>query len=119
MTGSMQDALYPGDSIIVKKVKDYNVGDIITYKQDDIYVTHRIVKINGNKVVTKGDANKDNDPEINKDDILGKLVYHSEILDFIVKNRFFIILGVIVLYLLELILKPEKKVGVKSNEEIN
>ena len=119
MTGSMQDALYPGNSIIVKKVNDYSVGDIITYKQDDIYVTHRIVKIDGNKVVTKGDANKDNDPEISKDDILGKLVYHSEILDFIVKNRFFIILGVIVLYLLELILKPEKKVGVKSNEEIN
>lgn len=111
LTGSMQDTLYPGDNIIVKKQNNYKVGDIVTYHIDDVYVTHRITKIEGNNVTTKGDANTTEDPPFEKKDILGKFVYKSNLLNFIVRNKIIIILVVIIIYLLEGIIK-------KSNEKV-
>ncbi len=109
LTGSMESELYPGDSIIVKKQKEYKVGDIVTYKEGDSYITHRITKIEGNKITTKGDANKYEDPEFDKENILGKIVYKSELLNFLVKYRVFIVLFVIIIYLIESIIKTAKK----------
>jgi signal peptidase I len=111
LTGSMQNTLYPGDNIIVKKQNDYKVGDIVTYHIDDVYVTHRITKIEGNNVTTKGDANTTEDPPFEKKDILGKFVYKSDLLNFIVRNKIIVILVVIIIYLLEGIIK-------KSNEKV-
>ena len=109
LTGSMQDTLYPGDSIIVKKVNEYKVGDIVTYNADNVYVTHRIVKIEGNMITTKGDANKYDDPEFDKKYILGKFVYKSDLLNFLVKYRLFIVLFVLVLFVIENIFNTSKK----------
>ena len=59
LTGSMQNTLQIGDNIIVKKTDKYKVGDIITYKKENSYITHRIVKIDGNKITTKGEWSLD------------------------------------------------------------
>ncbi len=109
MTGSMQNTLQVGDSIISKKVDTYKVGDIVTYKLDNAYVTHRIVKIEGDKVTTKGDANQLNDPAIKKNQILCKFVYKSKWLNFLVKNRILIVIFVLIIYLVEAIIKEMKK----------
>ena len=109
LTGSMQDTLMPGDNIIVKKQNDYKVGDIVTYHIDNVYVTHRITKIEGNEITTKGDANTTEDPSFNKKDILGKFVYKSDLLNFVVRNKIIIILVVIIIYLLEGIIKKSNK----------
>lgn len=113
-TGSMQNTLKVGDSIIVKEMDDYQVGDIITYKMEDVYVTHRIIKIDGDQITTKGDANKDSDPPFSKKNILGKFIYKSEWLNFLVFNRIPIILIVIILCLIGEVLKPSKKKVVKD-----
>ena len=76
-TGSMEPEIIAGELIIVKKQDDYKKDEIITYKENDIYVTHRIVEKKGNSYVTKGDANNENDFEITNNDILGKVVFHS------------------------------------------
>ena len=109
LTGSMQDTLYPGDNIIVKKQDNYKVGDIVTYKADEVYVTHRITKINGNQITTKGDANTSEDPPFDKKNILGKFVYKSALLNFMINNKIIIILMVIIVYLLEEIIKKSNK----------
>lgn len=109
LTGSMQDTLQIGDSIIVKKTDKYRVGDIVTYKKESSYITHRIIKINGNKITTKGDANNDEDPSFDKKYILGKFVYKSTWLNFLVKYRLFIVLFIIIIYLIENILKTKNK----------
>lgn len=109
MSGSMSNAINVGDSIIVKKVDSYKVGDIVTYKKGKSYITHRITKIEGNKVTTKGDANKIEDPSFDKKDILGKFVYKSAWLNFLVKNRILICLFVIIVYLIETIIKSMRK----------
>lgn len=116
MSGSMSNTINVGDSIIVKKVDTYKVGDIVTYKKQNSYITHRITKIEGNKVTTKGDANKMEDPTFDKKNILGKFVYKSAWLNFLVKNRILIILLVIIIYLIEMVIKSMKE-KVEDNAE--
>lgn len=63
-TPSMSGAIETGDAIIIKKSAAYEVGDVITYfpADEDFSVTHRIVRIEGDKFYTKGDANPSEDP---------------------------------------------------------
>ena len=73
-TGSMAKTLNIYDVILVKITKEVEQGDIITYKYNDELITHRIMKIDGDKLITKGDANNTEDKAITKDDIIGKVI---------------------------------------------
>lgn len=74
-TGSMKPVISPNDLIFVKITKNVSKGDIITFKDSASIVTHRLIDINDNKYITKGDANNTSDAGINKSDIIGKVVY--------------------------------------------
>lgn len=62
---SMTGAIEAGDAIIIKNSDSYAVGDVITYFPTDesFSVTHRIVRTEGDKFYTKGDANPSEDPD--------------------------------------------------------
>lgn len=62
---SMTGAIEAGDAIIIKNSDSYAVGDVITYFPEDesFSVTHRIVRMEGDKFYTKGDANQSEDPD--------------------------------------------------------
>ncbi len=77
LSGSMAPTFNTGSIIGVKPVKfeDIKQGDIVTFKnEDDLIVTHRVVEIDGDKLITKGDANnaKDNMP-VTADRLIGKV----------------------------------------------
>lgn len=72
-TGSMSGTMEVGDIIIVKLTKDVKENDIITYEQDKILITHRIVEKQGEEIVTKGDANNSADAPITKEKVIGKV----------------------------------------------
>ena len=74
-TGSMEPVISQNDIIIVKEQKDYELNDIVTFKSDNAYVTHRVISKSGNSIITKGDANNAKDVSIKKDDIIGKVVH--------------------------------------------
>lgn len=82
-SGSMNPVLKVGDYILIGKSNKYKIGDIITYKNKSSYITHRIVYIDGKKIVTKGDSNNINDEFINKKNIVGKLLLKLRIITFI------------------------------------
>ena len=63
------------DIIIVKLTNDVHENDIITYKSDDNFVTHRVIKEDENQIITKGDANNTEDEPITKDDVVGKVIF--------------------------------------------
>lgn len=73
-TGSMAKTLNVYDIILVELTKEVEIGDIITYKKDKELITHRIMEINGDKLITKGDANNTEDEEITKEAIVGKVI---------------------------------------------
>lgn len=74
-TGSMADTIEIGDIVIVKLDNEVKEDDIITFKQDGNLVTHRIIEINGDEIITKGDNNNSADKPIKKENIVGKVVH--------------------------------------------
>ena len=74
-SGSMDPYLKVNDVILIKSQNSYKVNDVVTYKSDDNeYITHRIIEIDNDKIITKGDANNTKDKPIKKNNIIGKLV---------------------------------------------
>ena len=63
-TPSMTGAINAGDAVVVKNGYSYAVGDVVTYfpAGESVSVTHRIVRTEGDRFYTKGDANESEDP---------------------------------------------------------
>lgn len=109
MTGSMETGIHRGDYIFVTKTNNYKKRDIITYKNNNYYITHRIVRIEGDYIITKGDANNVEDEKISKDVIVGKFIYKSKILNYIFDYKIVIIISTILLYIISNILDKKNK----------
>ena len=83
-SGSMSPYLKVNDYILIKESKEYEKNDVVTYKtENEEYVTHRIIYIDENEIITKGDSNKIEDPPINENMIIGKVVARLGMLGFI------------------------------------
>jgi len=69
---SMAPLLCQGDVIVVRLggVRP-RPGDVVVRRQSGALVVHRVVKVDGEHVVTKGDASLSPDPPAALDDILG------------------------------------------------
>lgn len=67
-SNSMNPSINTGSITIVRKMDNYEVGDIISYyvqiNNKEEIITHRIMRIGGNVYITKGDANLGIDPPI-------------------------------------------------------
>ena len=75
-TGSMADTIEIGDAVVVELTKDVQENDIIVFKEDNNFITHRLIEIQENgELVTKGDANNSEDKPITESQVLGKVVY--------------------------------------------
>lgn len=76
LSGSMEPEIHTGGLVFTNtKDKTVKVGDIITYRLGDLRVTHRVVGLEGEDCITKGDANSGIDPAaVEPDQILGKVV---------------------------------------------
>lgn len=75
ITGSMSDTINPQDIVIVKLTDDVKTNDIITFRVGDDFVTHRMLGTEGDKIITRGDANNSQDAPISKEQIVGKVVF--------------------------------------------
>lgn len=73
---SMLPDITPGDLIIVYKQKEYYENDVISYANDENYITtHRIIEKKQDSYVTKGDNNNFVDNrEVSIGQIYGRLV---------------------------------------------
>ena len=73
-SGSMSGTIEVDDIIFVKITKDVQNDDIITFiDEDGNLITHRLVNINKDKYITKGDVNNVSDDPITEDQIVGKV----------------------------------------------
>lgn len=82
MKGTASDS-FPGRTLIViKEQKEYKIGDIVTFfDESEITTTHRIVGEEKGMFITKGDYNNTEDIKpLDKENIHGKVIWHSEYL---------------------------------------
>jgi signal peptidase I len=62
---SMKPAINMGDVVIAGPagaIEGIKTGDIVTYELGNNLITHRVLSIDGNTLITKGDASEDPDP---------------------------------------------------------
>ena len=50
-SGSMAPTINVGDIVLVKLTKDINQNDIITYKENNYFITHRVIKKDNDKII--------------------------------------------------------------------
>lgn len=98
-TGSMEEKIHVGDYILIYRKSSYNVGDVVTFTSNDGFITHRIIKKDGSKIITKGDANNTEDSEIVESNIVGKVILSGGILNFIINYKYVIVCILLSLYL--------------------
>lgn len=116
-TGSMKDAINPGDMIIVKSDSDIKLNDIVTYKQGEEFITHRVIEAYNETYVTQGDANNVKDEPITKGQIVGKVVKILPgfgIIRRVLFNPFVLIALIITLYLISSMFRRGKNMKVKE-----
>lgn len=120
-TGSMHGTIESGDWIVVKTNRDVNIGDIVTYKHGNDFITHRIIESYKGTYITKGDANNAKDDPIDQSQIVGRVVkvlHGFGILRKTIFNPFVIALIIITLYLFNLTFKSGKSKFDMKVEEI-
>ena len=117
-TGSMSPTIEKGDIVIVKIGQQGNEKDIITYKKDNSFITHRIIKIDGDSIIAKGDNNNTQDEEITKDTVIGKVVFiinNVEIWKNVFSDTSVIIPIAITVILLIVLVSYKEKTGDKND----
>lgn len=119
LSGSMENTLSIGDLLIVSEQENYSVDDVVVYQTGTTAVVHRIIEMDGESVVTKGDANDTEDAPITLDCIKGKVVFAIPFVGYLV-NLIKTPLGTVIIlglaiFLLERSFRKEKK---KDDEEL-
>ena len=131
LTGSMEPEIKPGDYItVIKKNRDsYKVGDVVTYVRttdsgDKERVTHQIISIDGDQVITQGisSSNTNADDPITKDDIIGKHILTIPKLGWVMKflsstTGIILIVGLILAVIFWEITEPKKDRNEEEEEE--
>lgn len=80
-SGSMWPALKRGDLIFIKGIdgkEEIQMGDIVVYRNPQGFTIHRVVKLNEETAVTKGDANNVSDAPIEYKEIVGKALTFNQ-----------------------------------------
>ena len=117
-TGSMEDNIHVGDYILIVKKDDYQVGDVVTFRKSGGFITHRIINKKGDIITTKGDANNIEDDNIEKKNIIGKVIISGGILNFIIKYKYALVSLLLSLYLFSWYFnKKDEMIG--EDEEIS
>ena len=112
ISGSMSPKIEIGDELIIKLTKDVKIDDIITFEEDGAYVTHRLISMDNDTLITKGDNNDTEDDAFNIEKVVGKVVLIIPMLGqikYVITNIYFVI-GLVVVYVFyELIMKKEEE----------
>ena len=75
MSYSMFPTLNRGDLILVKGTtpEEIEVGTVVVFRHKEGLAVHRVIKIQGENITTRGDANPTADAPITFDDIVGRV----------------------------------------------
>ena len=108
LSGSMEPKVPTGSICFINtgvKYDNIKEKDIIAFKVENVLVTHRVVAITEEGMVTKGDANEENDAVITtKENYVGKNIYSIPKVGYVVRaiqtTKGKIIFGTVVVLLL-------------------
>lgn len=122
LSGSMEPEYSVDDLVIVKKSDNYEIGDVVVYQSDNTLIMHRIISIDGNEIITKGDANNIEDSPIKREYIKGKasgkIPEFGAVLMLLKTPAGFLILLAAAIILFELPYYKERRKAIDEQEKI-
>ena len=122
LSGSMEPELSKGDLIIIKETDSFEYNEIVVFQDGETLVVHRIVEINDERIVTKGDANNVADEPIVKSLIRGEVLFAIPFLgsaiEFIKTPVGMILIVALAIILLEIPRRREKQKDIEEMEKI-
>lgn len=74
LSGSMEPTFSKGTLLFVKETQNINKGDIVVYQSENELIVHRVMEVDGDRIVTKGDANNVSDVPFEREQIKGIVV---------------------------------------------
>ena len=75
LSGSMEPEMSKGDLVLVAETDSMAIGDVVVYQDGSTLILHRIIELDGDTVVTQGDANETADDPISLESVKGKVVF--------------------------------------------
>lgn len=80
-TESMEPTISKNSFILSKRIlpEEVQVGDIIVYERNYCYIVHRVKKIDNETFLLQGDNNKNADPMVQAEQIIGKVIWTLKI----------------------------------------
>lgn len=115
LSGSMEPGIHTGGIIFTDTNKaDPKPDDVITFKVNDgSLVTHRVVRVDDDSIVTKGDANETEDSAIHKDQVTGTVIFSIPFIGYAVSiltsRGSIMILCALVIFVFTFAPSPKKK----------
>ena len=85
LSGSMEPTLSVGDLLLVVPSEQYEVSEVVVYQEGQSLVVHRIMRIDGESAVTKGDDNTGEDDPILLTQIKGKVIFSVPLVGHLVR----------------------------------
>jgi signal peptidase len=84
LSGSMEPELSTGDLLLVVAREEYKPDEVVVFLDGRSAVVHRIISMDGDTVITQGDANNQADEPISTELICGKVVLAIPLLGYLV-----------------------------------
>lgn len=75
LTGSMEPTLSVNDLVVIRAADSYAAGDVVVYQSGGSLVIHRIVRVEDEYVVTRGDANNTEDDPVSLSAVKGRMAF--------------------------------------------
>ncbi len=75
LSGSMEPTLSVNDLVVIKKTDSVQVDDVVVFQDGNVLVIHRVVAIDGDEIVTRGDANNTVDDPVSITHVKGIMVF--------------------------------------------
>lgn len=122
LSGSMEPTLKVNDLILVRETDQYEVGDIVVYQSGYELIVHRIVFMDGNEIVTQGDANSAADSPIDREAVKGivraRIPFVGKLVGFLKKPVGILLVLVCAFLLVELSFWREKRMDDENLDAI-
>ena len=84
LSGSMEPELSTGDLLLVVAREEYKPDEVVVFLDGRSAVVHRIISMDGDTVITQGDANNQEDEPISTELICGKVVLAIPLIGYLV-----------------------------------
>ena len=122
LSGSMEPTLSTGDLIIVKEQPEFAIDDVVVYQDENGLVVHRIIAMDGETIVTQGDANNAADAPVSvtalKGSVIGAIPYVGSVANVLKTPWGTVAIIALAVYTMESSFRKEKEMDDEEKQKI-